>query len=333
MKFVKCRTLSGSPYDHQQDCAGLRSQLKQGKIVDKPVESMRVAIRKTIFGEGAERMVRKFRFFDESSPHSPWDLSKIQPEFSHFSTLKFVAKESRFVDVSGAYADRMEYHREFMRTQAIASQMALKFNNALDSVFAEFGEPENKTFLANQPRIHFLSPMVVEVQDTNLGALAFLIEPMLDVAKYEKFNNNMGYVKGQKESINELADSLANLALDTVADQNDGLGAIEEGSEEEEEEEEEEGGDTDILNAFERSAPDANTKSFGLEPQDYPNAFSHYTYQMSKKALMVVDLQGVFTGSYSFFVGGLVLVYTYICIHDSAICDMTQSYVTGRVRV
>jgi len=185
LKFVKCRTLSGSPYDHQQDCAGLRSQLKQGKIVDKPVESMRVAIRKTIFGEGAERMVRKFRFFDESSPHSPWDLSKIQPEFSHFSTLKFVAKESRFVDVSGAYADRMEYHREFMRTQAIASQMALKFNNALDSVFAEFGEPENKTFLANQPRIHFLSPMVVEVQDTNLGALAFLIEPMLDVAKYE----------------------------------------------------------------------------------------------------------------------------------------------------
>jgi len=277
--------------------------VKQGKIVDKPIESMRVAIRKTIFGEGAERMVRKFRFFDDSSPHSPWDLRKIQPEFSHFSTLKFVAKESRFVNIGDAYADRMEYHREFMRTQAIASQMALKFNNALDSIFAKFDGPENQKILANQPRIYFLSPMVVEVQDTNLGALAFLIEPMLDVAKYEKFNNNMGYVKGQKQSVNELADSLANLALDTAADQNDGLGAIEEGSEEEEEEEEE-GGDIDILNAVEQSAPDANTKSFGLVPEDYPNAFSHYTYQMSKKALMVVDLQGVFTGSYCLFAGG-----------------------------
>lgn len=69
-----------------------------------------------------------------------------------------------------------------------------------------------------------------------------------------------------------------------------GLGAIEE----EEEDDDEDDEDGDLLNSV-PSQPGKNTSSFLLEDQDFPHAFSHFSYQMSKGSLMVVDLQGVFT--------------------------------------
>jgi hypothetical protein len=239
-------------------------------------------MRKTVFGEGAEKMVHKFRFIDSQSKKFVGD--------------NMVAKESRFVDENKSYKQRMNYHREFMRTQAIASRMAAKFNEAIDALSSDFPGHDacaivGDHYRRNLPRINFLAPLVVEVRDVVLGNYCMLIEPMLDVAKYEKFNNNMGYVKGQTRQVVQV-DLL--LGFGTCANPDgDGLVAIEEGSEENEEDEE----DDDFLK-FVRSKADTNTTSFDFEALkecDFPHAFSHFSYQISKGSLMVVDLQGVLT--------------------------------------
>ena len=286
---AKCFALA-SPDDHggPDECARYRSEYESGRMVRKDgstLPSFSVAMRKTVFSEGAERMVHKFRFLDDKS--------------NSFIGPKMVAKESRFVEATTTYQHRFNYHREFMRTQAIASEMAVKFNEAIDALAGHFG-PRSVKLVATLPRINFLTPMIVETMDPELGAFAILIEPMLDVTKYEKFNNNMGFVKGQKRQGQDLEDSLANemasLQLcaganaDAVKGNGVGLGAIEEGSEEEDEDDEE----GDLLKSG-PSKPDANTASFNLEDEEFPHAFSHFSYEMSKGRLMVVDLQGVFT--------------------------------------
>ena len=68
-----------------------------------------------------------------------------------------------------------------------------------------------------------------------------------------------------------------------------GLGAIEEGSEEEDESDEEGGIEFDRK----ASAPEHDVYQ-NVHHSHFPQAFSHYTYEKSKKKLMVVDLQGVF---------------------------------------
>ena len=252
-------------------CSKFRSKLQSGMMATKDeraLPSWSVAMRKTVFGEGAERMVHKFRFLDDKT--------------QNFIGPKMVAKESRFVDFETSYQRRMDYHREFMRTQAIASKMAAKFNEALDSLSSHF-PAQDKSFLDRLPRIIFLAPLLVEVMHQGVP-FCTLIEPMLDVAKYEKFNNNMGFVKGQKNQGGLLSVDEHNGAGNNGA----GLGAIEE------EEEDEDDEDGDLLNSV-PSRPDINTSSFLLEDQDFPHAFSHFSYQMSKGSLMVVDLQGVFT--------------------------------------
>ena len=63
-----------------------------------------------VFSEGAERMVHKFRFLDDNS-HS-------------FIGPKMMAKESRFVEATTSCQHRKNYHRECMRTQAIAGWLS-----------------------------------------------------------------------------------------------------------------------------------------------------------------------------------------------------------------
>ena len=63
-----------------------RSELESGRLVSKDdgaLPSFSVAMRKTVFSEGAERMVHKFRFLDDRS--------------NSFIGPKMVAKESRSV--------------------------------------------------------------------------------------------------------------------------------------------------------------------------------------------------------------------------------------------
>jgi hypothetical protein len=141
------------------------------------------------------------------------------------------------------------------------------------------------------PRIEFLEPLVVEVVQED-GTLNILIETQLE-GKYEKFNNNMGYVKGRVEndtlcSLNRLIDKFNQYGFGRADGIGAEIGAIEEGSEEEEESE-----DEGIVFDTKVSGPDQGEYR-DVHPKHFPQAFSHFTYEKSKRKLIVVDLQGVF---------------------------------------
>ena len=87
--------------------------------------------------------------------------------------------------------------------------MAVNFNKVIDALAEHFGT-RSVQLVATLPRINFLTPMLVEAIDPELRTFAIFIEPMLNVTKYEKFNNNMGFVKGQKRQDLDL-DGIASL--------------------------------------------------------------------------------------------------------------------------
>ncbi len=284
---IKCYEKSTSAYF--SECSTYQQDLRVGKIVRKVVPTFDVAIKDTIFGEGAERIVRKFRFLQNERV---------------FIGPVMVAKESRFLEKSGtkSYEKRMDYHREFMRTQAIASEYAKKFNKALESIVHNFHESDHyyiQRKINEIPKIEFLEAMVVETIDPSKEQSLYniLVEPLLE-GKYEKFNDNMGMVQGQAQSVrdedllydkkkerddvNDLIDQFSRLT---------GLGAIEEGSEEEDEED---GNEEDIIEAeHSKKSKNGNYNFAAIQKEFIPQAFSHFTYENSKKHFMVVDLQGV----------------------------------------
>ena len=128
--------------------------------------AVNIAMRKKIFGEGAERMVRKFREVDASGV---------------FVGKQMVAKESRFVE-DLASADRRAFHRVFCETQQQAQVLALEFNKRLAAV---------PGVDSSTPRIEFLACSIYLVE-----GIGYLVEEMIDPARYKKYNSNNGYVDG-----------------------------------------------------------------------------------------------------------------------------------------
>ena len=109
------------------------------------IPSFSFAVKKLVFGEGAERIVYKVRFLDHEKK---------------FVGPKMVAKESRFIqEGQGTYEDRMNYHRDFLRTQAIASELADQFNAALASMKMHFPHVPH-SLLDDIPRIRFLLSLI-----------------------------------------------------------------------------------------------------------------------------------------------------------------------------
>ena len=248
-----------------KECHYLLKEYRSEKMATVTVPSFSVAMKETIFGEGAERIVRKFRFMDENG---------------HFIGPKMVAKESRFIDAAeGSYKETRSFHSNFMRTQVLASEFATKFNQALDCLRDHFDDFQA---IDNLPRIEFVEPMVVEVNEHGEKS-NILIERFLE-GKYEKFNSNMGFVKGQTtkdsfcENVDQIADAFNDLPLDN-------LGVIEEESEEEDSDDE----------LFDQKAYESAAGKYRLlKPEMFLQTFSHYSFEKSKRKYLVIDLQGVY---------------------------------------
>lgn len=132
-----------------------------------------VAMKRRIFGEGAERMVNKFRFLDRRN---------------RFLETKLVAKESRFIEEKEGALDiagRMKYHEVFCKTQMQAAELAHKFNEFLEML---------PTTNARTPRIKFIDCAVYCLTEPDGQVIGVLVEKMLNPSKYMKWNSNGGYV-------------------------------------------------------------------------------------------------------------------------------------------
>ena len=208
-----------------------------------------VAMRKEIFGEGAERMVHKFRLVGQNG---------------RFFGPCLVAKESRFVE-DVETSDNIQFHQLFCEAQTKAQKLADVFNEQIQKL-------RNKV-VTSLPIVQFLECSVYVVHDQQLGMIGCLVEKMLDPKKYQKWNNNAGYVyeAGKKVKWN---DHSANACI------MEEIKCIEEESDDAEEEEEE-------------LAPEV------ISPADIPQAFSHFTYRATNRKMLVCDLQGVFDKSAS----------------------------------
>lgn len=132
-------------------------------------DAVAAAIRKCYFGEGAERLVRKFREVDSAGK---------------FVGPLLVAKEGRF-ESDVAWTD---FHQIFCETQATAKELAEVFNARLAKI---------PGVTPRTPRIDFLECSVYEVNDSKWGTFGVLVEKQLDVSKYKKWNDNKGGVDGQ----------------------------------------------------------------------------------------------------------------------------------------
>jgi hypothetical protein len=226
-------------------------------------------MRDAIFGEGAERMVYRMHRIDtgESIPHP-----------------QLVAKESRFVDQIGK---NQEFHKVFLQTQSKAQQLANQFNKNVRRVC--------DLLPGVVPEIHFLKCSVYVVNDLNAksGKRGILAEKMLDGDRYMKWNNNAGYVAGQTAANNarEGAEAVAAAAPDAPAI----LGAILEGESGEESSDEEEYGKTgfDHSSCMVGSSDSYGKAVYSVQPEDVPQAFTHFSYVITGRKLMVCDLQGV----------------------------------------
>jgi hypothetical protein len=277
------------------NCSRCLQDRRVGKLILKEdIPSFDIALKEPIFGEGAERIVRKLRYIRDK----------------RFIGPVMVAKESRFLSKDGTSKQHMDYHREFMRTQAIAAEYAKRFNEALDDIPNHFSPAHHELVrrkTSKFPRIEFLEPLVIEVIDetkrddtTNYN---ILVEPMLE-GRYEKFNDNMGMVRGEakslqekdliprggKNSLDDLSNLVQNLSLGNLGGH--GLGAIEEGSEDEDGDEDEDDSGA-LIEADESKPMEGSYVLSNIKKEHIPQTFSHFTYQKSKKCLMVVDLQGV----------------------------------------
>jgi len=220
-----------------------------------------VAYRKKFFGEGAERLVAKFREINKND---------------FFVGPLLVAKESRFQVESDD--DPKEFHKVFCKTQARAQAVAEEFNKRLDAIP---GMPKSI------PRIQFLNCSVYTVYDYELGTIGVLVEEQLDPVKYKKWNDNKGGIEGRAPDF-AAAPAAGSIMPGPMA-------AIAESDEEDEEEEDDDDNDDDDDDDDDDDKYVCNTNpaSPSIKDDDIPQAFSHFSYHWSKRKQLICDLQGV----------------------------------------
>lgn len=288
-----CYTCSAT---QAHDCETLKIARRNGLLTKRHLPSFSVAWKKSAFGEGAERLAFKFGFVGEKS---------------RFVGPKMVAKESRFVEtkddgtVKYLLSHRHSYHKTFMETQSVAAYYAGVYNETLDALLENVDSKQASRVIKKYPRIRFVDPMIFELaedfDDGSQEVYNILVEPLIE-GKYQKWNNNDGAVVDQEPPSRESIEALDTMSLNSDSIQfllgrNDKkpdaeLGAIVEEDESEEEESSlDEPAIDDVLTSQAGLEKPLRTYSY-IPPEDFAQAFSHFSYWRSGGRLMVVDLQG-----------------------------------------
>ena len=306
---TNCFPTSGYGNHSYAECLEMATKRRQGLYLKEVVvPSYSVALKKTVFGEGAERLAYKFRYLNA---------------MDQFVGPVMVAKESKFVEDHGTKEDsarymtssRRNYHELFMRTQALAAKFANLYNESLNEVSDLFG-PHHKDRFRKFPRIHFLQPLIFEMVDQNeRNTYNVLVEPMLE-GTYKKYNNNFGDLP-KVQVRHETPENVEQESVDILLGRKSGgchpeapqLDIINEDEDEDTDDEEAEyipspsetnegsrkQDNAEFFDAFiveGRLHDKHRLASTHISDDDFAQAFSHFSYVRSGGKLIVVDLQG-----------------------------------------
>ena len=257
-------------------------------------EAVGVAFKHRWFGCGAERLVKEFR--------------EVRADGMFVGPL-LVAKDTKYVRRSKElHQDEKDFHKVFCKTQGKAQKYATIFNERLGRLESVVGH--------SIPKIEFLDCSVYMLENPDkpeMGRHGYLVERMLDIKrfKYEKWNDNDGWVKGTKKDVEDVV--LGEIGGGLGGD----LGAI--GEEEEEEEEEsadddddDDDDDEEEYDEYEEEEEDdvdggvvgstsGRASDLRIENDDIPQAFSCFTYQFTRRKMLVCDLQGVYNTDRTMF--------------------------------
>lgn len=249
-----------------------------------------VAVSNAFFGEGAERVV--------------FLMTEINAN-NEAVGAPLVAKVSLFKHKEKDLVYLRRWHKTFLKTQEVASNLAGKFNQALDR------QGVSKCI----PRVMFLPCCIYEGEmgsGDHKVEFAFLSESRLDPNQYLKWNNNTGGVDGvmRKNAVN--FEPLALALGGHGRKQATPMAMVTEGNEDEDDETELHMGPLDGSNSLVVAAPHVKVLEQCVLETDVPQAFSHFSYRYTNREKLICDLQGVLVVENGF----PLFKWTDPCIHS-----------------
>ena len=214
---------------------------------------------------------------------------------------EMVAKESRFIEelCNKTWLSKKEmkqfrvssesFHKQFCKTQEMAQKLAVAFNSKIEQQLTAKCE-----LLGTLPSLSFLQCFVYLVYDVGDGnawsCREVLAEKRLDAKlEYKKWNNNAGFVDGQKKA---RTDKRVGFHLPPIPTFPEDCKTDKTKSIPEEEEEEEDM--TPLHFASLEGVGGKRKRQEVLRPEHVPQAFSHFSYHSSGRSMLVCDLQGVY---------------------------------------